>query len=255
MRLEHPTLDGTKVTDASLAFLSGMKRLQSLRLGRVRKITGAGLESLKRLKKLEDLSLDGTSVNDAGLKIPRAIEEPEVLHLGETRITDAGLKSLGIEEPEVAASRGKPESPTPGLSPSRRSANFVTSTSWAVDRRPQSHAQGVKRSEKPCRSARSLIERQAVLIGILIPRNVPNPNVDADRCRESAPNSRNTPPVQWVRYHAIRRVALLAWLCVSLPPGPSRFSALDRAKEAIGWVVLRLFSPFGPISPPVGDRR
>ena len=53
-------------------------------------ITGAGLESLKRLKKLEDLSLDGTSVNDAGLKSLR-IEKPEVAALGETRITDAGL--------------------------------------------------------------------------------------------------------------------------------------------------------------------
>ena len=33
------------------------------------------------------------------------------------------------------------------------------------------------------------------LIGILIPRNVPDPNVDADRCQESAANSRKIRPL------------------------------------------------------------
>ena len=100
---------------------------------------------------------------------------------------------------------------------------------------------GSQREQTPKRSPQYIL---LLLIGILIPRNVPDPNVDADRCQESAANSRKTRPFQWVRYHIIRRVASLAWLCPSLPPRPSRVSALDRAKEAIGWIVLTVFLAF-----------
>jgi hypothetical protein len=76
----------------------------------------------------------------------------------------------------------------------------------------------------------------------LIPRNVPDPNVDADRCQESAANSRKTRSFQRVRYHSIRRVASLAWSLRVF--AAAAVSALDRAKEAIGWVVLTAFLAF-----------
>jgi hypothetical protein len=55
----------TKVTDAGLNELAGLKQLQRLYLGGTR-VTDAGLKHLAGLKQLQELSVGGTRVTDAG---------------------------------------------------------------------------------------------------------------------------------------------------------------------------------------------
>ena len=61
------TLDGTRVTDAGLEHLKGLNHLEDLSLDKTR-VGDAGLECLKGLKHLRDLRLDETQVSDAGLE-------------------------------------------------------------------------------------------------------------------------------------------------------------------------------------------
>ena len=59
-------LDGTKVTDAGLADLKGLKRLTHLYLCDTG-VTDAGLAHLKGLTELQRLDLIGTTVTDTGV--------------------------------------------------------------------------------------------------------------------------------------------------------------------------------------------
>jgi len=112
------SFQGTKITDADLKELAGMKRLQVLNLSDS-KITDAGLKELAGMKHLEALNLLYTKVTDAGLEelaglklktlwIPFACQtdlglqhylaavDPRSLNLnGWRKITDAGFKELG----------------------------------------------------------------------------------------------------------------------------------------------------------------
>ena len=57
----------TGVTDAGLANLEGLTKLQSLNLAKT-KVTDAGLEHLKTLTALRSLDVSETAVTDAGKK-------------------------------------------------------------------------------------------------------------------------------------------------------------------------------------------
>ncbi len=61
-------LSYTRVTDAGLKELAGLKQLTGLNLRRARRVTDAGLKELAGLKQLTGLNLWGTQVNDAGMK-------------------------------------------------------------------------------------------------------------------------------------------------------------------------------------------
>ncbi len=61
-------LSGTKVTDAGLKELAGLKKLESLGLNGATQVTDAGLKELAGMKKLQFLEVSGTQATDAGVK-------------------------------------------------------------------------------------------------------------------------------------------------------------------------------------------
>ncbi len=58
------------------------------------KVTDAGLKELAGLKSLQALYLAGTQVTDAGLKELAGLKSLQILDLRGTKVTDAGLKEL-----------------------------------------------------------------------------------------------------------------------------------------------------------------
>jgi internalin A len=86
-------LGSTKVTDAGLKHLAGLKQLQWLNLTNT-KVTDVGLKPLARLKHLRELDLRNTKVTDAGLKPLAGLKHLRELDLRNTKVTDAGLKHL-----------------------------------------------------------------------------------------------------------------------------------------------------------------
>ena len=57
-------------------------------------VTDAGLENLRELTMLQELSLANRKVTDAGLKNLRGLTALQWLDLSNTQVTDAGLDSL-----------------------------------------------------------------------------------------------------------------------------------------------------------------
>ncbi len=82
----------TRVTDAGLRHLSGMKHLQALGLLNDN-VTDDGLLVLSGLPELNDLYLSGTKITDRGLWQLSHLRLKEI-RLGDTAITDAGLEFL-----------------------------------------------------------------------------------------------------------------------------------------------------------------
>jgi internalin A len=97
--LQSLNLHDTKVTDAGLKELAGMKNLRKLNLSGCRsddraKVTDAGLKELAGHKNLQWLDLSYTQVTDAGLKELAGLKSLKELDLRVTKVTDAGLKEL-----------------------------------------------------------------------------------------------------------------------------------------------------------------
>jgi Leucine-rich repeat (LRR) protein len=86
-------LGNTRITDAGLKELAGLKNLRWLVL-RDTQITDAGLKELAGLQNLQRLDLGFTRITDAGLKELAGLKNLQWLNLWGTRITDAGLKEL-----------------------------------------------------------------------------------------------------------------------------------------------------------------
>jgi len=90
------------VSDAGIEQLAQLTELEDLTLNEdygpnrppVARITDAGLNHLKGLKKLRRLDLTGTHVTDAFLEHVGTLTNLEQLHLTSTRVTDAGVKRL-----------------------------------------------------------------------------------------------------------------------------------------------------------------
>jgi beta-lactamase regulating signal transducer with metallopeptidase domain/Leucine-rich repeat (LRR) protein len=95
VRLEHLALDGTDVSDESLAELPKYAehcQLKTLNVSNT-KVTDKGLEHLKALKNLRSMYLDGTKINGSGLV---HLKSPIIksIHLKGSSVTDAGLESV-----------------------------------------------------------------------------------------------------------------------------------------------------------------
>lgn len=88
----------TKLTDAGLKKLAGLKNLTGLDLGDT-KITDAGLKELAGLKNLRRLSFSDTQVTDAGLKELAELKILTSLELSGTKVTDEGVKELKLALP------------------------------------------------------------------------------------------------------------------------------------------------------------
>ncbi len=87
-------LGGTSVTDAGLAALGPMHRLQRLHLDQT-KVTDSGLARLSRLRQVEYLNLRGTAVTDKGLEALRELPHLRSLYLWQTAVTPAAAQALG----------------------------------------------------------------------------------------------------------------------------------------------------------------
>jgi uncharacterized membrane protein len=92
--VEWLDLGGTSVTDAGLAALGPMHRLERLHLDQT-KVTDVGLGSLSHLKEIEYLNLRGTPVTDKGLAALRTLPHLRSLYLWQTAVTPAAAKALG----------------------------------------------------------------------------------------------------------------------------------------------------------------
>lgn len=86
-------LDAPRVTDAGVAHLRDLPRLEKLSLPNTQ-LTDAGLEHIQGMPNLQELFLAGTQVSDAGLAHLRGLSQLVLLDVGLTRITDAGTVHL-----------------------------------------------------------------------------------------------------------------------------------------------------------------
>jgi hypothetical protein len=89
-RLECLSLVACPVTDVGLRHLRGMPRLTVLVLAETQ-VVGTGLEYLGRHSALTDLDLTHSRANDAGMQAVAALPRLETLKLAETAVSDAGL--------------------------------------------------------------------------------------------------------------------------------------------------------------------
>ena len=86
-------LGQTAVTDAGLAVLSHMQRLEALKLDRTG-ITDEGLQHLKWLDSLQSLSLFSTSVTDTGLDHLNLLSRLRKVFLWQTQVSEDGARTL-----------------------------------------------------------------------------------------------------------------------------------------------------------------
>jgi hypothetical protein len=85
---------GPKVTDLGLVPLARLSELEDLSLANQRALTDAGLAALAGLPRLNSINLSGTRIGDAGLIHLRKCPSLRFLDLKNTDVTDAGLISL-----------------------------------------------------------------------------------------------------------------------------------------------------------------
>ncbi len=86
-------LSATKVTDKSVALLSGSENLRMIRLSETQ-VTDAAIETLITLPKLESVNLYGTAVTDAGVAKLASLPNLKRLYLWQTKVTPAGIDAL-----------------------------------------------------------------------------------------------------------------------------------------------------------------
>ena len=87
-------LDTTQVTDAGLERLSGLTRLRAFDLTASFSVTDAGLRHLTGMSQIVTLSLSNNRITDAGLEHLKGMTQLRWLFLDRTHITDAGLIHL-----------------------------------------------------------------------------------------------------------------------------------------------------------------
>jgi hypothetical protein len=90
---DHVSAGGTRITDAGLRHLRGLRGLHLLYLPDTH-VGDDGLAHLAGLRELKALSLSGTRVTDAGLLHLQGMQRLEWLSLSRTRVTDAGVVHL-----------------------------------------------------------------------------------------------------------------------------------------------------------------
>lgn len=104
------------VGDSTLALLAAMPHLSRLRLSGT-KVTDAGIERLKGLRYLEYLNLVDTDVGDAGLRALEAMPRLRAVHLWGTRATEGGVARLQRALPRATITLGAPVMPMDSLTP------------------------------------------------------------------------------------------------------------------------------------------
>lgn len=85
---------GASITDAGLAHLKYLTKLEDLDLSGNTQFTDPGLIHLAQLPNLKSLGLNGTRIGDAGLVHLKNAVDMQILVLNQTRISDTGLMHL-----------------------------------------------------------------------------------------------------------------------------------------------------------------
>src|SRR5262245_19948913 len=106
--LRHLFVSDGKITDAGLAQLKGLTRLEGLAIGRS-PITDAGLAQLKGLARLDRLDLSDVPITDAGLENLKGLPRLRMVRLWNTEVTDAGVAKLREALPYALVSVGGEE--------------------------------------------------------------------------------------------------------------------------------------------------
>ena len=123
--LQELGLTGEHLTDAQLVHISNLTGLKKLRLILADKVTDAGIEALRNLLLLEDLTLQGVALSDEGLpiigrmqnlrrfaiidgaisnrglRIFKQLPNLKQLHIQDTRATSEGIEMLRFDLPNV----------------------------------------------------------------------------------------------------------------------------------------------------------
>jgi hypothetical protein len=105
-------LAGTSVTDAGLAEVAKLTRLEKLHLERT-KIGDEGLEHLAKLEQLQYLNIYGTNVTDVGLQRLKGLTRLRRLYVWESKVTDAGIATLNSALPDLEIVAGVKLAPPP----------------------------------------------------------------------------------------------------------------------------------------------
>jgi hypothetical protein len=92
-KLRRINLSHSHITDAGLARIAGMRRLEQLRLASDR-VTDEGLACLAQLKELRHLHLIGMPITDEGLVHLEALAGLSSLYLDGTKLTEEGAGRL-----------------------------------------------------------------------------------------------------------------------------------------------------------------
>lgn len=95
--LEALDLRGSKITDAGLARLEGLKGLRFLCLAYVPTVTDSGIGELGFLSKLEVLNLDYTKITLDGLYRLKGLKNLRGLELNGTDLSDTDLERLAAD--------------------------------------------------------------------------------------------------------------------------------------------------------------
>ena len=90
--LNYLALNRTQVSGAEIEHLKGLTKLETLQLRGP--TTDAGLEYLKGLTNLQRLWLDNAQITDVGLEHLKGLTNLRELSLGVTPVTDEGVKKL-----------------------------------------------------------------------------------------------------------------------------------------------------------------
>ncbi|MES2708556.1 MAG: c-type cytochrome domain-containing protein [Verrucomicrobiota bacterium] len=104
-RMSEMNLGRSKVTDAGLATLSGMKNLKKLHLPNT-VVTDAGIDALLPLASLEYLNLFNTKVTDAGLAKLEKLPKLKRLYVWQTGVTKPAAEALHTKLPEIVINLG-----------------------------------------------------------------------------------------------------------------------------------------------------
>jgi internalin A len=93
-RLRSLLVSGPSLSDASMASLGKLRRLQTLYYWNASDITDAGVQHLRGLPRLNYIHLSASQVGDDGLAAIATLPSLEGLSMQQNRITDAGLAHL-----------------------------------------------------------------------------------------------------------------------------------------------------------------
>ncbi len=104
-RLAELNLSRSKVTDAGLASLAGMKNLKKLHLPNTA-VTDAGIDALLGLGQLEYLNLFNTKITDVGLAKLEKLPKLKRLFVWQTGATKPAAEALHAKLPEVVINLG-----------------------------------------------------------------------------------------------------------------------------------------------------